>query len=56
MLSDAFIVIFICAFFGVVTFGHVLVITAIWPDLFRWRRQPHLDAIARSRAQLPQPK
>jgi hypothetical protein len=56
MLSDAFIAIFICAFFGVVTFGHVLVITAIWPDLFRGRRQRHLDAIARGTVRLPQLK
>jgi hypothetical protein len=46
MLANILILTFICAFFGIVAFGHVLLITAIWPELFRSRREPHLTTVA----------
>jgi len=46
MLANILIVTFVSSFIGIVAFGHVLLATAIWPDLFKSRHQPHLDTVA----------
>jgi len=45
MLANILIVTFVASFIGLVALGHVLLITAIWPDLFRSRHEPHLDTV-----------
>lgn len=46
MLANILIVTFVASFIGIVAFGHMLLITAIWPDLFKSRHEPHLDTVA----------
>jgi hypothetical protein len=46
MLANVLIVIFVCGFFGTFAFGHVLLITAIWPQLIPGRRHSHTDPAA----------
>ncbi len=46
MLANIFIVTFVSSFVAIVVFGHVLLITAIWPDPFKTRRDQHLDTVA----------
>ena len=52
MLVNILVVSFICMFFGLVAFGHVLLITAIWPGLLRYRRQTGLGIAADASAPL----
>jgi len=46
MFANTLIVVFVCSFLGIVAFGHVLLMTAIWPGLFRFKREPQLNSVA----------
>ena len=50
MFANILIVAFVVVFLAIVALGHVLLITAIWPNLFRRRREPHLDTTRRPAA------
>lgn len=56
MLANLMIVAFVTVFVALVAYGHVLLITAIWPNLFRSRRQSVFDGAADTTRSLPQPK
>jgi hypothetical protein len=47
MLANALIVTFISSFVAIAVFSHVLLIGAIWPDLFGKRDEPQPDAAER---------
>jgi hypothetical protein len=46
MLANILVVTFVSSFVAIVALGHVLLITAIWPDRFKSRHEPHLDTVA----------
>ena len=46
MLANILVFAFIGPFIAIAAFGHVLLIMAIWPDLFAKRGEPHLDTVA----------
>ena len=46
MLANILVFAFIGTFIAIAAFGHVLLIMAIWPDLFAKRGEPHLDTVA----------
>ena len=52
MLANILVTIFVCGFFGTFAFGHVLLITAIWPQLLPGRRGPGVDPAATPRPSL----
>ena len=56
MLANLLIAAFVTVFVAVVAYGHVLLITAIWPDLFRSRRPSAFDGTVETTQSLPQPK
>ena len=46
MLANILVYAFVGTFIAIAAFGHVLLIMAIWPDLFAKRSEPHLDTVA----------
>jgi hypothetical protein len=55
MLVNVFVIAFVIAYIAIAVYGHVLLITAIWPNLLRRRPEPHSDSIADPRHGLNQP-
>jgi hypothetical protein len=55
MLANIVVITFVSAFIATAAYGHVLLITAIWPDLFGRRREPHLNTASGGNQRLPQP-
>jgi hypothetical protein len=53
MVANILIVAFIVVFVAIAAFGHVLLITAIWPNLFRPRHETHLDTFTSRAHHLP---
>ena len=49
MLFNIFVIAFVSSFIAVVMLGHVLLLVAIWPDLFGRRESPREDATGHGR-------
>ncbi len=45
MLANILVFGFVGTFIAIASFGHALLIMAIWPDLFAKRSEPHLDTV-----------
>lgn len=45
MFANILLFVFVGSFIAVVALGHVLLITAMWPDSFKIPRDPHLDTV-----------
>jgi hypothetical protein len=37
MLVNVFVTMFVCAYLAIAIYGHVLMVNALWPNLFRRR-------------------
>ena len=46
MLLNLLLTTFVTAFVAIVALGHVLLVTALWPDGPDKRREPHRDTVA----------
>jgi len=55
MFANILLFVFVGSFTAIVALGHVLLITAIWPEPFRIRRDPHLDTVPGGNQRLHQP-
>ena len=55
MLVNIFVIAFVIAYIAIAALGHVLLATAIWPNLFRRRPEPHSGSIADPSHGLNQP-
>ena len=55
MFANILVATFATSFVAIVALGHVLLITAIWPDLFHRRREPHHNTALGGNQRLPQP-
>ena len=55
MFANILLFVFVTSFVAIVALGHVLLITAIWPEPFRIRREPHLDTVPGGNQRLHQP-
>ena len=51
MLVNGLVIAFASAFVAIAAFGHVLLITAIWPNLLQSRREPRSRTAADTMAQ-----
>jgi hypothetical protein len=56
MLANILLFVFVGSFIAIVALGHVLLVTAIWPEPFRIRRDPHLDSVPGGNQRLHQPR
>jgi hypothetical protein len=53
MLLNILLTTFVTAFVAIVVLGHVLLITALWPNALGKRRESHDDAVAEIGARQP---
>ena len=55
MLTTVLVLLFVSAFVALCLYGHVLLVTAIWPNLFGARHKPQFDTVAGPDHELNQP-
>ena len=55
MLVNGLVIAFVSAFIAIAAFGHVLLVTAIWPNLLQSRRESASHTVADTTGQLNQP-
>jgi hypothetical protein len=55
MFLNILVIAFVGAFIAIAAYGHVLLFTAIWPDAFGKRREPHHDTAVGAGQEIHQP-